>query len=510
MKQPNVLWIMSDQHNARCMSCTGHPVVKTPSLDRIASRGVHFTSAFANNPICSPSRISFMTGQYIHSHGMLSNSHSEYEVANPDTLACVFRRSGYQTALIGKSHMVRKWDQDGFEHIRYTDLCDSLFTDPLETHYFRYLVDKGLGDLYEEGSPAKGDPGPLDGSRPAHLPYEHTIERFTGRESLAFLRNRDTERPFFLQMSFQRPHDPITPSEEHFGMYDPDSIPLPDNAIDWFENKFSGKPAFMQKLLSTHSVYPMADQNPSRLRRAMASYFALISVIDSEIGLVLDQLEESGELDSTVVFYTADHGDFAGEHGLMLKNLGIYDSIQRIPFILSWPGGPHGITCDKTVESVDWYTTLCSLCGIDQPEGRDGTDLVPVVAGNHDGRDAAFCEWEWPNPGGRISSIRNDKYRLVSYEALPDGELYDQVNDPGEIHNLWNAPEHTANRDELLLRLHAFSHDYEAVTNMQRDVRIGEQCRDTPKCLIQKQAIKWTEVLRRHPELENHCTIVPS
>ncbi len=232
----------------------------------------------------------------------------------------------------------------------------------------------------------------------------------------------------------------------------------------------------------------------------MASYFALISVIDSEIGLVLDQLEESGELDNTVVFYTADHGDFAGEHGLMLKNLGIYDSIQRIPFILSWPGGPQGITCDKIVESVDWYTTLCSLCGINQPEGRDGTDLVSVVAGDNDGRDAAFCEWEWPNPGGRISSIRNDKYRLVFYEALPDGELYDQVNDPGELHNIWNAPEHTANRDELLLRLHAFSHDYEAVTNMQRDVHIGEQCRDTPKCLLQKQAIKWTEVLGRHPD----------
>ena len=135
-KRPNVLWLMSDQHNANCMSLMGHPNVRTPNLDRIAARGVAFSNGFANNPICSPSRICFMTGQYAHTHQMYGNDHAEYPEPNPETLTCRFRRHGYQTALFGKSHMVRRWDEDGFERIAYTDLCDATRDDPLTCHYF--------------------------------------------------------------------------------------------------------------------------------------------------------------------------------------------------------------------------------------------------------------------------------------------------------------------------------------------------------------------------------------
>ena len=130
-RRPNVLWLMSDQHNANCAGFAAHPNVETPNMDRIADEGVVFTRAFCNNPICSPSRICFMTGQYCHTHRMFGNDHSEIPEANPNTLACQFRRHGYQTAVIGKAHMVRRWDEDGFERIRYTDLCDATHLDPM-------------------------------------------------------------------------------------------------------------------------------------------------------------------------------------------------------------------------------------------------------------------------------------------------------------------------------------------------------------------------------------------
>jgi len=493
-RRPNVLWLMTDQHNANCLSCAGHPNVRTPHVDRIAQRGVRFSHAFANNPICSPSRICFITGQYLHTHGMFGNDHAEWPEANPDTLACLFRRYGYQTGLFGKSHMVRRWDEDGFEAIRYTDLADALRDDPRTNHYFKYLDDLGLADLYEEGTQKPGQEYTLDGSGPAQLPYEHSIEAFTGDETMAFLESRDTSRPFFVHMTFQRPHAPIAPAEEHFGLYDPDEMVLPGNAFDYFENRFAGKPEWMRKRLANGCGYPLGDPDPRRLKRCLASYYALISAIDSEIGRVLDHLQETGDLENTVILFTADHGDFAGEHGLFHKNFGIYDSIQRIPFILSWPDGPRGTVCDEIVESVDWYTTLCRLCDVPVPDGREGVDLVPVVAGEAFGKNAAFCEWDWGAHGGKVVAIRTREFRLVFYPD-GDGELYDHREDPGETRNLWGCTEYAHMQMDLLNRLLVFSLRYRTATDCTSDRELDRQRRFSPTRLLHKHKRYWGDLV---------------
>ena len=159
LKRQNVLWLMSDQHNAGCTAYAEHPDVKTPNLDRIARRAVTFTNAFCNNPICAPSRISFITGQYCHTHRMFGNDNRWMRTPNPTSLASVFQRHGYQTALIGKSHMVPAWDHASFEHIRYTDLIDADISDPRTNHYFAYLDELGLADFFGEGTakPGQGD-----------------------------------------------------------------------------------------------------------------------------------------------------------------------------------------------------------------------------------------------------------------------------------------------------------------------------------------------------------------
>ncbi len=496
-KRPNVLWLMSDQHNANCTGYAGNPDVKTPALDRIAAGGVNFSNGFANNPICSPSRICFMTGQYMHTHRMFGNNHAEYSKPNPDTLGCLFRRYGYQTALIGKSHMVRRWDADGFEHIRYTDLCDALRTRPETTHYFQYLTDRGLADGYEEGSAKPGQEYMDDGSGPSRLPYEHSIERYTGRETLKFLENRDESRPFFLHMSFQRPHAPIAPAREFYDLYDPDRLTLPDSAFDWLKNRFAGHPGFMADKLNAGCEYPLASTE-ARLRRCIASYYGLISAIDQEIGGVLDYLESVGELENTIVFYTADHGDFAGEHGLFHKNFGLFDSIQKIPFLLKWPGGPAGVTCDRLVESVDLYPTLCELCDVPLPEGRDGMSLAAVEKGECD-RDAVFCEWQnFDREPARLSSIRTREFRLVCQTGQAEGELYDHRTDPGETENRWNDPQYAAIRFELLQRLLEFTLQYSAETDVPGDRKLDRLERDTPKGLLHKGKIYWSTLQKAY------------
>jgi arylsulfatase A-like enzyme len=500
-KRPNVLWLMSDQHNARCAGYMGHPDVKTPNLDRVANHGVNFVNGFANNPICSPSRICYMTGRYMHSHRMFGNNHAEYPKSNPDTMACRFRRQGYQTGLFGKSHMIRRWDEDGFERIRYTDLCDSKRNDPRTTHYFQYLVDNDLGHLYEEGSPREETMFTMDGSAPSRLPYEHSIEHFTGNETLKFLEERDESRPFYIHMSFQRPHAPIAPAAEYFDMYDPDKITLPDSMGDYFENKFASKSPVIRDRVKDGCEYPMADEDEKRLRRCIASYYALISCIDMEIGRILDYLEEVGELDNTIVYYTADHGDFAGEHGLFHKNLGLYDSIHRTPYLLSYPGSPQGVVHEAFAESVDLYPTLCELCDVPEPDCLDGKSLIPVINGEVPGKTEAYCEWVWFNPDTKISAVCDKYYRLMYFAALGYGEFYDLQKDPGEINNLWDDPEYTVPKMEMLQKLLSFTLEYETETDVYTDqLEEADSC-NAPSRLMHKYMRRWPEVQAMCPGL---------
>jgi arylsulfatase A-like enzyme len=491
MNRPNVLWLMSDQHNANCTGYAGNPNVRTPVLDRLAREGVEFTQAFCNNPICSPSRISFITGQTCNHHRMLGNRNNIAPDSNPDTLACLFRRYGYQTALVGKGHMVRRWDAEGFEFLAYTDLADADDNDPRTCHYFKYLVEQGLADQYEEGAPKPGQIT-LDGSHPASLPYEHSIERFTGEQSLRFLRERDPSRPFFLKMSFQRPHDPITPAPEDFGLVDPDGVVLPGNISDLFEHRFAGKPRFMQDYVAHPGDYPMARPDRSKLQRALASYYALIMKIDAEIGRVIDYLKERGLYDNTVVFYTSDHGDFAGEHGLFLKNLGIYESIHRIPFLLKWPGGPAGVRCPELVESVDWYATLCELCHVPLPSGRDGRSLVRTATGEEPGKSGVICEHH------QAAAIRTAHHRLVYYRDHQTGELYDRRHDPGELVNLWDDPRYAEVRRSLMQQLLDYHMDYRRDTDQASDAEASAATRYCFSPLLHKHQRYYSDLLEAY------------
>ena len=492
-KQPNIVFLMSDQHNAASMSCAGHPNVKTPTMDWIAENGVRFTSAYCNNPICSPSRVSFVTGQYPHTHGILGNNNFEMDDCNPDTLGAILRRRGYQTAKIGKSHMIKKWDEEAYEHIRYCDMCDADRKDPTTHHYFKYLIDNGIADMYEDGGLPPGHEAHTNGCGIAALPYEHGIEHWTGEESIAFLENRDANKPFFLHMSFERPHPNWTPSAEHAGMYNPEDIQLGPDACDWWENKWAGRPDFiMGYMAGAMGRY----KNQGMLKKALAYHFALVTVIDMEMGRVVDFLKETGELDNTIIVYSADHGDFAGDHGVCDKNIGIYESIHRIPFLLMYPGGPKGVETDGIIESVDLLPTLCELAGVPLPEGVDGRSVVREAEGTGEGKSFAICEWDFLSPQRRINAIRTSRHRLVYYSHVQGGELYDHKTDPYEMHNLWDRPEHQGARLELLELLFDQVNLYSRKSDFDSDARRNDEERLMPTSLIHGGAVKWSEIVK--------------
>ena len=198
MAPQNILLIMADQYNADCFGEL-MPLVQTPHLDRIAADGVRFNRAYTPCPICAPARSSIMRGQYCHTTGIEGNYIYDLDVAPTDTLADRLGRAGYRTGLVGKGHIPGRWT-DRFEYVRLTDLCDAPAEDPTACHYFQYLVDHDLASYYEEGPARPGAPDPDDGSQPSALPYEHSIERFTGDKAIEFLQGQDDEfRPFFLK-----------------------------------------------------------------------------------------------------------------------------------------------------------------------------------------------------------------------------------------------------------------------------------------------------------------------
>jgi len=489
-KRPNVLFLMSDQHNADSMGVAGHPTVRTPNLDGLAANGVRFTRAYCNNPICAPSRISFVTGQYPHTHRLLGNNIFELDDENRETLGATFRRHGYQTALIGKGHMVKKWDQEAYEHVRYCDLCDADRRDPRTHHYFKYLLDHGLADMYEDGGLPRDHAAVQKKCAVAALPYEHSIEHWTGEETLDFLRGRDRTRPFLVHMSFERPHPHWMPSAEHADMYDPDQIRLGPDAADWWENQWAGRPEFITRSMRNR----MQNFTLPELKKALAYHFALVSVIDMEIGRVLEWLRENDELDNTIIVYTADHGDFAGDHGVCLKNLGIYESIHRIPFLLSYPGGPKGVTRDAIIESVDLLPSLCELAQLPCPGEVDGRSIVSEAEGEGSGKAFALCEWDFPPPQRRVNAIRTSRFRLVYYSHEDGGELYDHRDDPWEMQNRWSDPAYRDIRLELLEQLFDSVNHYSRKTDYETDAALEQRDRFTPTRLLHKHCRKWSDI----------------
>jgi arylsulfatase len=443
--RPNVLFIVSDQHNAKVLGHEGHPDVQTPHLDRLAAEGVRFTGCITANPICTPSRVSFLSGQFCHNHGYYG-----LEGPGPRGLPTVlghFRRAGYRTAAIGKIHCPAGWVEADSDCFHDTCGCSVGGRSP---EYAAYLAERGLTELEDHGGLAEfGARGmqTVEG-RPSKVSYEDGQEGWSVRTGIEFMQQCGAEgRPFIAHVSLPKPHQCYTPAQRFWDLYDEANLTLPPNA----DYDMAGKAPHLRGAAGNWrtgnwTLFEPRTFEAGRLRK-LHGYLGNVSHVDHAVGELLTWLDASGVAEDTIVVYTSDHGDYACEHGIMEKAPGICaDAITRVPLIFRWPGRfPAGHAARETVQTVDLASTLAALAGLEPLQTADGVDLAPMLGGEPgDASRVGVTECPWSK------SIRKGKYRLVYYprrmfvEEYPDGfgELYDLEQDPWEMRNLYFEPQH--------------------------------------------------------------------
>lgn len=397
VKRPNILFLMSDQHRWDFMGCTGHPLVRTPNMDRLAADGALFDTAYSHWPVCVPSRMSMITGRYAHSHGAIGNAYALPQ--DQQTIGGYLKTFGYRTAAIGKMH----------------------FVDDDQRHGFDYRVEKA--DYGEETDAESRNSKILARSgQPWGISTqseEETYEHYIAEKTIEWM-EKNADKPFCLWCSFSAPHPPFVSPEDFYKLYEgkvklPPQPPVPN--------------PFLKK-----SAQEWADLTDEEAPVVMTAYLANITLVDMNIGRVLKALEKLGLADNTIVSYTSDHGDMQWQQRRFGK-MTMFDGATRIPLILRYaPRVPKGMVRHEVVEQVDMYPTFCDLLGVPTPSTVQGRSLMPLVEGK-----AA----DWPNTAfiemGNSVIVRASQYkcRFEGNEAI---ELYDLQKDPQEWDNLVGKP----------------------------------------------------------------------
>lgn len=424
MKKPNILFLFSDEHSFRCMGHVpeeeGGEPVSTPTFDRLASRSTVFTDAYCQMPLCTPSRICLLTGREVRKSGAWTNN----SVLRPElaTLPGTLRDAGYTTCLVGKMHLEGTQQFAGFQYRPYGDLTGKT------GHQWEPLDDLILQKSMRGRTTEVGV---------TQIPESLIQDDVVAHETVAFLREHshaNLEKPWFLCASFSRPHFPLTSPRRYFERYWPGRVTEPRIPAggDAYDHPMS---------VGMREGFEVDAISHDEMMRARAAYFAGVSYLDEVIGDLLLRLKHDGLLENTIIVYTTDHGEMAGEHGVWWKN-GWYEACTRVPLIISLPeqrrGKLESATCRTPVGLTDLFPTLASLSGVDVPEGLDGIDLSAVLFGKGSAPDRPiFCDALTPRwgAGTEFRMIRWEDYKYVRFRQVPP-LAFDLRNDPGEQRNL--------------------------------------------------------------------------
>lgn len=452
----NIIFLMTDQHSISTLGCYGNPVVSTPSLDRLAAGGTRFTHAFTPTAICTPARASLLTGAAPFRHKLLANyernvGYLEDLSEDQFTFAEALRDADWQLGLVGKWHGgVRRTAADyGFEGPTLGG-----WHNPVDhPDYLAYLDEHGLPPYrisdHVRGVMPNGADGNLMAAR-LHQPLEATFEHYLATRTIEMLERFAAdpgERRFFLATHFFGPHLPYILPDEYFDLYDPDLVELPPSVDETFE----GKPP-VQSNYSAHWAFDTMDEATSR--KLVAAYWGYVTLIDHEIGRILDAVERLGLGERTAVMMTADHGEFTGAHRLHDKGPAMYDEIYRIPALVHVPGAPVEQTRDEFVTLTDFTATFLDIAGMPTESAMDGRSLLPLVSGESpQWRSTMLAEFHghhFPYPQRMLRS-RTHKL-VVNPESV--NELYDLHDDPHELRNRIDDPELADVRRELMIELY--------------------------------------------------------
>jgi len=500
-KQPNFLFIMTDQHRADWLGCYGHPVVKTPNIDALAARGTRFTDFHGATPVCMPNRASFMTGRYPSVHGLRYNGCVLPERAN--TFVDVLREAGYQTASIGKSHLqptttmpphraegqaegpiAEAWKDDtadydkeepanfdgaaahdfplpyfGFDHV---DLVTG-HGDKLGGHYRQWFREKHP-DWQELRDPANELPHNYTCPQAYRTPIpEDSYPTAYIRDRAAdYLRdNAHSDAPLFTYVSFPDPHHPFNPPGKYWDMYDPDDFEVP-LAFEDHENP-------PLQLRALHTLY-QAGKRPKMLqaafmaserhiREAMALTAGMITMIDDAVGEIVRALEETGQLDNTIIVFNSDHGDYLGDFGMLLKGAWPNQSITRVPMIWADPAARGVDVAAGLASTIDLSATILDRAGLHPYFGIQGKSLLSCIETGENVRESLLVEYNdgLPRMGfdtpARVRTVITDDWHLTLYGGHEWGELYNRRSDPDHRHNLWDIADHQGTKLTLISTL---------------------------------------------------------
>ncbi|MFP4144996.1 MAG: sulfatase [Phycisphaeraceae bacterium] len=464
-ERPNLVLVMTDQQRFDTLAVNGNSNMKTPVLDKLARSGANMHGYFATSPVCGPSRASFFTGRYPHSHRIREN-YSLPEAGREIHLFRILKQNGYRLGHVGKNHIVDPQEMPNFDLFSQAGSHEQSPEEKklIERYYqHREEIDVPLGnsELWRTGFVHEG-------------PVESTRTWQSAQAAIDFIEQQDGEKPFALTVCFEDPHLPHIVLKEYFEKYPLDEIDL---------LPVGGEKELEKKALRwavKHAALNAETASEEEKKRYIAIYRAMISWIDTQTGRILQTLEDQGLRENTLVVFTSDHGDFSWQHNQAFKDLVLADSLLHVPCIYSWPGQIEAQTYPEEVlvSGVDMLPTILDLLGVETPIGVQGTSFAPLLrgeSGKH--KDAVFAEvcppylynkYESPKafvdahggpgntpfnvPGDFTKSIRTADWRYIWY-GTGEEELYDHREDPHELNNLAGDPEYADVKQRLKMRL---------------------------------------------------------
>lgn len=445
--RPNILWYCTDQQRFDTIGALGNPHVQTPVLDELVRTGTAFTHAYCQSPICTPSRSSFMTGQYPSRVRNTRNGNDTF-ANHPPLISKRLADAGYHCGMVGKFHLQSSGRRteprldDGFSWWKFSHAPRD---DWEEGHdYAEWVRERG---------------GDLDTLRESddRVPAEFHQTTWTTERALEFLEEASgSGKPWMLNLNPYDPHPPFVPPRAYADRFDAEAMPGPS----FEESDLAAQEALSAVDFQTRSRRPEEFEG----KNVQALYYAMIALIDEQFGRLLEYLEQTGQRENTVIIFTSDHGEALGDHGLLLKGCRFYEGLVRVPLIFSCPGQiQQGLQSEALVELLDLSATILDVAGIETPEQFQGTSLRPILSGQapaHQHRSSVRSEYfdaldgSFLQAGGEASfatMYRTRSHKLVIYHKEGLGELFDLEKDPWEHENLWNDPAAAEIKQQLIL-----------------------------------------------------------
>jgi len=448
--QPNILWICTDQQRYDTIGALNNSQVHTPNIDKLVASGVAFDRTFCQSPICTPSRASFLTGMYPSSVHGCSNGNDRWAEAAP-LVTALLADAGYDCALSGKLHLAGAQGRieprpkhDGYRLFHWSHGTHDLWESGHA--YSDWLREQGhnLGEMLKH---------------PENIPPELHQTTWCTDRAIDFIEADHDGKPWLMSVNIFDPHGPFDPPQSYLDRFDIESMSGP---------KFRESDLEAQVKLSAID-FQTNSRRPEEFNAKwiQAAYYAMIELIDDNVGRMLDRLAHTDQLENTIIIFMSDHGEMLGDHGLVAKGCRFYEGLVRVPLIMSWAGHfLEGKVRHALVELTDVAPTLLDLAGVEIPERMQGRSLCSLlseenVSDHH--RDFVRTEYYLAlNPSARDSftgayatMLRDERYKLNVYHGHRLGELFDLQEDPNEFTNLWDDP----NMVEVKMRLMQQSFD---------------------------------------------------